>query len=68
MRMLAKTAYCNIRDVFIFDYFWRGGAMESIRMGSKGSEVKKLQELLRQHGFKEVEVDGEFGKKMFILC
>ena len=37
--------------------------MESIRMGSKGSEVKKLQELLRQHGFKEVEVDGVFGTK-----
>ena len=37
--------------------------MESIRMGSKGSEVKRLQELLRQHGFKEVEVDGEFGTK-----
>ena len=37
--------------------------MESIRIGSKGSEVKRLQELLRQHGFKEVEVDGEFGTK-----
>ena len=37
--------------------------MESIRIGSKGSEVKRLQELLRQHGFKEVEGDGEFGTK-----
>ena len=37
--------------------------MESIRIGSKGSEVKRLQELLRQHGFKDVEVDGEFGTK-----
>ena len=37
--------------------------MESIRMGSKGTEVKRLQELLRQHGFKEIDIDGIFGTK-----
>ena len=42
--------------------------MESIRIGSKGSEVKRLQELLRQHGFKDVEVDGEFGAKTNQNC
>ena len=36
--------------------------MESIRMGSKGSEVRKLQELLCQQGNK-VSIDGEFGTK-----
>ena len=37
--------------------------MESIRMGSKGTEVKRLQELLNQHGFKEISIDGDFGSK-----
>src|SRR5215510_6845248 len=39
----------------------QGGIMPTLKEDSKGADVKRLQEALKQHGFNPGLVDGDFG-------